>query len=76
MSHVVIRAGDRIVAEQDVGKAFSIAAAIPAETLGGAEGAITIETSKWYVPAQRSRRSLDRRHLGLKIYNCQLTPAS
>jgi hypothetical protein len=75
-SHVVIRAGDRIVAEQDVGKTFSIAAAIPAEALAGAEGAITIETSHWYVPAERSRRSRDRRHLGLKIYDCQLAPAS
>jgi hypothetical protein len=75
-SHVVVRAGDRIVADQDVGKTFSIAAAIPAEALGGAEGAITIETSHWYVPAERSRRSHDRRHLGLKIYNCQLAPVS
>jgi hypothetical protein len=76
VSHVVIRAGDRIVAEQDVGKTFSITAAIPAETLAGAEGAITIETSHWYIPAERSWRSSDRRHLALKIYNCQLTPAS
>jgi hypothetical protein len=75
-SHVVVRAGDRIVAEQDVGKTFSIAAAIPAGALDGAEGAITIETSHWYVPAERSRRSSDRRRLGLKIYDCQLAPAS
>jgi hypothetical protein len=75
-SHVVIRAGDRIVAQQDVGKTFSIATAIPAEALGGAEGAITIETSRWYVPAERSTRSSDHRHLGLKIYYCQLAPAS
>jgi hypothetical protein len=75
-SHVVVRAGDRIVADQDVGKTFSIAAAIPAEALGGAEGAITIETSHWYVPAERSRRSRDHRHLGLKIYSCLLAPAS
>jgi hypothetical protein len=75
MSHVVVRAGDRIVAEQDVGKTFSIATVIPAEALGGPEGAITIETSQWYVPAER-RRSSDRRHLGLKIYSCQLAPAS
>jgi hypothetical protein len=75
-SHVVIRAGDRIVAEQDVGKSFSIATAIPAEALGGAEGAITIETSQWYVPSERSRRSRDRRHLGLKVYRCELAPAS
>jgi hypothetical protein len=75
-SHVVVRAGDRIVAEQDVGKEFSIATAIPAEALGGPEGEITIETSQWYVPAERSRRSGDRRHLGLKIYYCQVAPAS
>jgi hypothetical protein len=75
-SRVVIRAGDRIVAEQDVGRTFSIATAIPAGALGGAEGAITIETSQWYVPAERSWRSRDRRHLGLKIYDCQIAPAS
>jgi hypothetical protein len=75
-SHVVIRAGNRTVAEQDVGKTFSITAAIPAGALGGAEGAITIETSHWYVPAERSRRSRDHRHLGLKIYSCLLAPAS
>jgi hypothetical protein len=75
-SHVVVRAGDRIVAEQDVGTTFSIAAAIPAGALDGAEGAITVETSHWYIPAERSRRSSDRRHLGLKIYDCQLAPAS
>jgi hypothetical protein len=75
-SHVIVRAGDRVVAEQDVGKAFSIATAVPAEAFGGPEGKITIETSRWYVPAERSRRSGDRRHLGLKIYSCQVAPVS
>ena len=75
-SHIIIRAGDRVVAQQDVGPAFSLAVRIPSELLSGAETAVTIETSAWYIPAERRWRSQDRRHLGLKIYSCQLVPVS
>ena len=75
-SHITIRAGDRIVSEQDVGTAFSISATIPASLVAGPEAAITIETSAWYVPADRRSRSQDRRHLGLKIYSCSIAAAS
>jgi len=75
-SHVVIRAGDRAVAEYDIGPTFSIDAKIPAEALSGDELVIAIETSAWYIPAERRWRSRDQRHLGLRIYSCVLVPAS
>jgi hypothetical protein len=74
-SHVTIRAGDRVIAEHDVGRTFSVSTKIPAEFVTGPETSIVIETSAWYIPAERRWRSQDRRHLGLKIYSCQLLPA-
>src|SRR6185436_3597227 len=73
-SHVTIRAGDRVLAEHDIGTRFSIDAQIPAAAVSGDEVAISIETSAWYIPAERRWRSGDQRHLGLKIYSCVLIP--
>jgi hypothetical protein len=75
-SRITIRVGNRRVTEQDVGRSFSVRATIPGDLVAEAESAITIETSEWYVPAERIGRSRDRRHLGLKILECRLTPAS
>jgi hypothetical protein len=75
-SHVTIRAGDRVAAEFDVGRAFSRTVVIPASFFGDAENVITIESGAWYVPADSRWRSADRRKLGLKLYECRLTPAS
>ncbi|OFW29808.1 MAG: hypothetical protein A3H97_19830 [Acidobacteria bacterium RIFCSPLOWO2_02_FULL_65_29] len=76
-SHVTIRAGGRVVSEHDIGETFSIEATVPAELLAGDEASITIETSEWYIPAERwLRRSTDQRHLGLKVFSCVLAPAS
>ena len=75
-SHVVIRAGDRVIAEHDIGTTFSIDANVPAAAVSGEELVISIETSAWYIPAERRWRSRDQRHLGLKIYSCVLAPAS
>jgi hypothetical protein len=75
-SHVVIRAGDRVLAEHDIGTTFSIDAKVPAEAVSGDELTMSIETSAWYIPAERRWRSRDQRHLGLKIFSCVLTPAS
>jgi hypothetical protein len=33
---------------------------------------IVLETDQIYVPAERSRRSQDRRHLGLRIFRCEM----
>ncbi len=75
-SRVTIRVGDQIVAEQNVGRRFRLSADIPPELVRGEEAAITIETSAWYIPAEKRWRSRDRRHLGLKIYSCEFFPAS
>src|SRR5262249_6264293 len=75
-SHVVIRAGNVVAAEFDVGRSFSRTVVIPAATLPGPEDTISIETSAWYVPAEKRWRSHDRRRLGLKLFECRVTPAS
>ena len=36
---------------------------------------ISLETDQVFAPADRSRRSADRRHLGLRIFKCELRPA-
>ena len=75
-SHIVVRAGDRTLAEQEVPRVFSTTIAVPAGVVGTIDASITIETSAWYIPAETRWRSRDERHLGLKIYSCQLVPAS
>jgi hypothetical protein len=49
---------------------------IPSTALPGSEETIWIETSAWYVPAEKRWRSKDRRRLGLKLFECKVTPAS
>jgi hypothetical protein len=75
-SHVVIRAGDLVVGEHDVGRTFSISSNLPAAVSPQDAMTVTIETSAWYIPAERRWRSRDRRHLGLKIYSCVIVPIS
>ena len=75
-SRVIVRAGDRVLADQEVSQAFSIDVPVPAGIVGPTDTAITIETSAWYIPAEKRRRSRDQRHLGLKIYSCQFVPVS
>lgn len=73
---VVIRAGERIIAEETVGRWFIVTATIPADAVAQDESTITIETDRSFVPADTRWRSQDRRRLGLKIYECEITPAS
>jgi hypothetical protein len=75
-SHITIRAGDRIASEFDVGRSFVRTTIIPAEMLRSAETTLTIESSASYVPAESRWRSRDRRRLGLKLYECLVTPVS
>lgn len=85
-AHVVVRAGDRVVAEFEAGRTFARTILIPADALGpagqsgpavaGTESTITLETSASYVPAQSRWRSQDKRRLGLKLYECRVTQAS
>ena len=75
-SHIVVKAGTSVAAAFDVGQAFSRTVLIPASSLHGPEDVITIETSAWYVPAEKHWRSQDRRRLGLKLFECTVTPVS
>jgi hypothetical protein len=75
-SHVRISAGGRIVAERTLSDRFAIDVTIPAELVAGPESTITIETDQVFRPADRWRGGADRRHLGLRVFYCALTPAS
>jgi hypothetical protein len=75
-SKVVIRAGSRVIAEPQFGPTFAAEIAIPAGALPSGEGTIVIETDQVYVPAEQSGRTRDRRHLGLKVAESRLRPAS
>jgi len=75
-SHVTVRTGERVLAQDDVGARFSIEVGIPASAIPGPEAVITIDTDQTFVPAERSRRTGDRRSLGLKVTSCLLVPAS
>jgi len=75
-SHVVVRVGDAVASEFEVGRSFTRTVLIPAGLVPADESLITIETSAWYVPAEKQWRSRDQRRLGLKLYECTLTPAS
>ena len=75
-SHVVARIGDRVVGDWMVGRSFAVQARIPADVLGTGDRDITIEADQFFVPAERSRRTQDRRHLALRVYDAELTPVS
>jgi hypothetical protein len=77
-AHIVVRAGDRIVAEHDVPRDFAVDIPVAADLIAGqGETVLAIETDQWYVPAERNwRPTRDRRHLGLRISTCEIAPAS
>lgn len=64
--HVAIRAGKQVLATATPSSDFELTARIPAATLAAADGMVTIETDKTFVPNQRSG-SPDKRTLGLRI---------
>jgi hypothetical protein len=74
-SRVVVRAGDRQIAEATAGESFSLTVVIPGELLPPGESIIAIETDQVYVPAERSSRTQDRRKLGLKMLECRFEAA-
>jgi len=73
---VIVKSGNRVLAEADAGRTFSISLPIPSDLLESGEATLTIETNQTYVPAEVRRRSQDRRRLGLKIFECRITPPS
>jgi hypothetical protein len=74
-SRLLVRVGDRVVLDERLSADFSLTATIPAEA-GNRQQVITFETDQVFVPAERTRRSADRRRLGLRIFKCQLRPAA
>jgi hypothetical protein len=64
---VTIRAGREILTTAQPAADFEITVKIPAATLAAADGIVTIETDKTFVPFERSG-SPDRRTLGLRIF--------
>ena len=65
--HVVVRAGDQILARAEPAADFSLSVKVPAAALASAGGMVTLETDETFVPHDRSG-SPDRRTLGLRIF--------
>ena len=79
-SRLVVRAGRVVVFDKTLSEEFSLDIPIGTEaSLLSAgpwtEETISLETDQVFAPADRSRRSADRRHLGLRILKCELRPA-
>jgi hypothetical protein len=71
--HVAIRAGNQVLATATPSSDFELSAWVPAATLAAADGMVTIETDKTFVPYQRSG-SPDKRTLGLRIFKFEVHP--
>ena len=69
-SRLVVRSGDKVVFDKTLTSDFALN--IPIE---GA-GPIILETDQVFAPADRSRRTGDQRHLGLRIFKCELKISS
>jgi hypothetical protein len=70
-SRLVVKAGDRVVFDDVLMTDFALDIPVPNGTQ-----VMTLETDQVFQPADRSRRSQDRRHLGLRILNCEIRPVS
>ena len=70
-SHLVVRAGDRVIFDDVLTTDFSLDLPVP----DGTE-VVSLETDQVFQPADRSGRSADRRHLGLRIFTCDVRPIS
>jgi len=69
--HVRVLAGGREIAAFDPSADFDQSVIIPADALAATNGHITIESSKFFVPAERGSGA-DRRHLALRIYRAHV----
>ena len=69
-SRLVVRSGERVVFDKPLSGDFSLN--IPIE----GSAAIVLETDQYFAPADRSRRTNDQRHLGLRIFKCELKISS
>jgi hypothetical protein len=69
-SRLIIRWRDRILFDQSLADDFSLDVVIPHEAATG--DVIAVETDQTFVPAEQSRRTRDRRQLGLRIFTCEV----
>ena len=72
-SRLTMHAGQQVLFDQILASDFAVDAVVllPPESHGDAT--ITLETDQVFIPAEHSwRPSGDRRHLGLRIFRCQL----
>ena len=82
-SRLLVERGGTVILDRQLSSDFSIDVKIPpdpnpagAARNGDGTEIITLATDQTYVPAERSRRTFDRRKLGLRIYRCEVRPAS
>jgi hypothetical protein len=66
-SRLIVRSGDRVVFDEVLSSDF-----LRDVPIADAGRPIVLETDQVFSPADRSRRSADRRHLGLRIFKCEL----
>lgn len=73
---LTVHAGDRLIVDQAIAGTFELEAKIPADAVATPRATLVIGTSQTHVPAETSwRPSGDRRRLGVKIFDCRLSPA-
>jgi Protein O-mannosyl-transferase TMEM260-like len=70
-ARLTVRAGNRVLAQQDLSTDFELTVHVPAAALDAARHRLTLETDETFVPADRST-SLDRRRLGLRIWKFEI----
>jgi hypothetical protein len=71
-SRLIVRAGDAVTFDDVLTSDFALNVPLP-----GGTRTVTLETDQAYVPAERGwRRTADRRHLGLRIFTCEVRPVS
>ena len=66
--HVRVRIGDREIGAFDPSADFDQTFTLPADLLEGANGRVTIESSKFFVPGGAGGAG-DQRHLALRVYS-------
>jgi hypothetical protein len=70
-SRLVVRSGTQVFFDQHIADDFAVD--IP---IAGQIGTLVLETDQVFSPADRSRRTADRRHLGLRVFKAGVRAAS
>jgi hypothetical protein len=69
---VRLLAGDQVLAQTTFAGDETWVASVPADALVRSGGRLTIETNRTFVPAERGEAP-DRRHLGLRVFDVDIT---